>query len=98
MIDDPKEKPLFEDGKKYVITDCHICKPDVFNQVSRLYPDAYYILFSNNPSQCLINIKNRDDGRIIPDKYVQKLSTVYDINSYANKAKYKSLIEVYHGD
>jgi hypothetical protein len=97
LIDDPKTKPIFNLTKNYVVTDPHLCKFKTFNMVKDLYPEAYYIFFTNNPEQCCKNLQLRKDGRNIKEEYIYKLSFQYQPEIYLNLVNNKELIEVYNG-
>lgn len=97
LIDDPKRKPVIDVNNNYIICDPHLCKPDVFDVVRKLYPDGYYIFFSNNPNQCCVNLSNRNDGRKITEDYINKLSLLYQPELWASLVINSKVIEVYCG-
>ncbi|WOL31467.1 hypothetical protein [Microcoleus phage My-WqHQDG] len=94
LIDDPKQAPIFEPNTRYVVTDPHLCIPRTFLQVSKLYPQAFYYLFTNKVEQCWVNTKNRNDGRDITYEYLLSLSNKYDPYQLAGLVTHKSIIEV----
>ncbi len=109
LIDDPKRAPKLEPGVKYAITDPHLCNPETFLQVSRLYPSAFYYLFENDIEQCWSNIQKRGGGRNITYEYLLQLSSrynphqlvadcVHDGGSLIKIATNSTIIEVYHGN
>ena len=97
LIDDPRSKPIIDLTKDYVITDPDLCKPKVFDVVKNLYPEAYYIFFTNDPYQCNENLKKRNDGRNITKEYIDKLSYVYLPYVCSDLVQNKEIIEVYNG-
>jgi len=66
----------------------------VFTQVLRLYPTAKFILFSNNPQQCLRNLNLREDNRTITEEYIFKLSSIYAPQVFQSMSTYSELREV----
>jgi hypothetical protein len=99
LIDDPKQAPILEPNTRYVITDPHLCIPKTFSQVSKLYPLAFYYLFTNRLEQCWLNTKLRNDGRDISYEYLLSLSNRYDPHQLAELVTHKAIIEVYnYGD
>jgi energy-coupling factor transporter ATP-binding protein EcfA2 len=97
LIDDPRRAPILIPSTKYVIADPHLCEPGVFLQASRLYPLAFYYLFTNDVEQCWLNIQRRDDGRDISYGYLLLLSRRYDPYESAKLTSNSKIIEVYHG-
>ena len=97
LIDDPISKPIIDLTKDYVITDPDLCKPKVFDVVKNLYPEAYYIFFTNDPYQCNENLKKRNDGRNITKEYIDKLSYGYLPYVCSDLVQNKEIIEVYNG-
>ena len=95
LIDDPTTKPTLEPLKQYIITDPHICKPRVFEQVLRLYSEAYYIFFTNEPTISLENIIRRDDGRNITKDYINYLSRQYTPEIFLSKVKYGEIVNTF---
>lgn len=99
LIDDPKQAPLFKPNTRYLVTDPHLCIPKTFIQVSKLYPQAFYYLFTNKVEQCWVNTKSRNDGKDIAYEYLLSLSNRYDPCQLAELVIHKAIIEVYnHGN
>jgi hypothetical protein len=86
LIDDPKTKPIFEPGVKYVITDPKLCYRRVFDKVNSLYPEAHWIFFRPNAVRCLQNVQRRFEKE--PDKYISVRELARFCSEYELNFKY----------
>lgn len=59
LIDDPKTKPSFEPGVKYIITDPKLCYRKAFDAVNTLYPNSHWVFFKTDPFICWQNVQKR---------------------------------------
>jgi hypothetical protein len=75
--------PLEFDGDIY-ISDIHFCLENTrmyaIKFISKMFPNRKIelVYFENNVDQCIINVKNRNDDRIISDTFMKHLADNYN--------------------
>ena len=81
---------------KVCVADPRLCMLPIFTkfieQIKEITSDIHLILYENNPSACLNNLKNRDDGlrRLTHthkkgiDNNIREFSNKYDLTNYKN--------------
>jgi hypothetical protein len=80
------------EGKKVVIIDPHLCFPENRKAVERLVSTTIeWIFFENNPEQCLLNVKKRNDGRKV-ENFIRLIAKHYKVPEGAVS------LPVYKGD
>lgn len=81
---------LIKAGNKVCITDPRLCLPNIFNiYIKKILKyitikQIFIILFENNPKQCLINIKHRNDNRRLVADTIINYSKYYNLTHYIN--------------
>lgn len=75
-----------KEGNKVCIADPRLCIYKTFTryikQIELYTTNIELILFENNPTQCLINIGNRNDGRKGIENTIMKYSELYNLANY----------------
>lgn len=83
LYDDPKTPEELEaiklwhsQGFDIVITDPHLCLPEVEKRARLHFPDATYIYFQNDPVQCIINARGREGKEV--EQFIKLLTQYYN--------------------
>jgi tRNA uridine 5-carbamoylmethylation protein Kti12 len=92
IVDDPRNfasdvQSVITRFQSVAIADCHLCNPNVLDRARKLLMESdpsviiEEVYFSNNPTQCIKNSKERvangDDRQV--EKYIHILSRIYQI-------------------
>jgi hypothetical protein len=94
LIDDPREKPILEEGKKYIITDPNFCKRKVFDSVNRLYPEAHWVFFTTDPFISWTSVVERQKQE--PKKVITLKEFIrFKDEFFANLSYYKKSVKSY---
>lgn len=85
IVDDIRDiNELPENGvyERIFITDPFFCitstreKADIY--LSGKYDSVEWVFFENNPERCILNVRYRNDGRLV-DRFIQYLTHKYEI-------------------
>jgi len=69
------------EGKKVVLIDPHFCFPENRTAVEKLvsaHATIEWVFFENDPAQCLLNVKRRNDGRKV-ENFIRLIAKHYKV-------------------